>query len=232
MADLNFPTNPQIGDTWSIGNRTWIWNGYRWQIQTSIISLDPFTASRAIFTTSTVATTTSTGALQVRGGVGIGGNILVGSGAISRGLTNVNAFSSGNFAAAGDAQSGLYILRRTSNSITPSELTTTGVAGDGLNQIVLPNNSTYSFRILVTARATTSQNEGGWEFYGVVNRNASASSIAIKVVNKTKIWSSVSGYDVNVGVNVTYGALQVLVNAADSNPVRFVARVETVEITV
>lgn len=84
---------------------------------------------------------------------------------------------------------------------------------------------------MITARATTTNDEGAWEFSGAVTRNASAGTIAIKVANKTKIWSSIAGYDVNLGVDVTYGALQILANGADSNPVRFVARAETVEVT-
>ena len=84
---------------------------------------------------------------------------------------------------------------------------------------------------MITARATTTNDEGAWEFSGAVTRNASAGTIAIKVSNKTKIWSSIAGYDVNLGVDVTYGALQILATGADSNPVRFVARAETVEVT-
>jgi hypothetical protein len=231
MADLNFPLDPQLGDTYTIGNRTWVWNGYGWQIQTSITSLDPFTAKRIIVTTSTFATNTVSGGLQVVGGVGIGGNLVVGSGAITRGVINANAYATGSFAAAGDAQAGTYILRKLINSTTPTALTTDNLTAGAQNQIILPNNSSYTFRIMITARATTTNDEGAWEFSGAVTRNASAGTIAIKVSNKTKIWSSIAGYDVNLGVDVTYGALQILATGADSNPVRFVARAETVEVT-
>ena len=65
MADLNFPSNPNVGDTYNIGTRTWVWNGNAWQIQSAITSLDPFTAKRVIVTTSTNATSTATGGLVV-----------------------------------------------------------------------------------------------------------------------------------------------------------------------
>ena len=32
MAILNFPTNPALNDTYSFGGKTWIWNGYGWQL--------------------------------------------------------------------------------------------------------------------------------------------------------------------------------------------------------
>jgi hypothetical protein len=61
MADLNFPSNPNTGDTYTLGNRTWIWNGYGWQIKSSVTSFDPFTANRVIVTTSTNSTGTDSG---------------------------------------------------------------------------------------------------------------------------------------------------------------------------
>jgi hypothetical protein len=231
MADLNFPSNPNVGDTFTIGTRTWVWNGYGWQIQSAITSLDPFTAVRGIFTTSTVAVSTSTGGLQVRGGVGIGGNIVVGRSAITRSITNANMYSSGSFAADGDAQVGFYILRRQVAAAIPTALTTDGGVAGTSNQIIMPNDSAYAFKILVTAKATTSNNEGAWEFNGIISKASGTGSTTIKVVNKTKIWSSNAAYDVNVVADIVYGGLQVVANAADSNPVRFVAKVETVEIT-
>lgn len=230
MADLNFPSNPQVGDTYTIGTRTWVWNGYGWQIQSSITSLDPFTAVRGIFTTSTVAVTTASGALQVRGGVGIGGNIVQGSGATTRNKT-ANIYANGVFDVEGDAQVGFYILRKEISSASATALTLDGFGATVNNQIILPANSAFSFKILVTAKATTTNNEGAWEFNGVISRGLGTGSVSVKVVNKTKIWSSVSGYDVNVIADTVYGGLQIVANGADTNPVRFLAKVETVEIT-
>lgn len=75
MADLNFPTNPNVGDTYSIGSRTWVWNGTAWQLQSGVISTNPFTVVSAQITTSTNSTGTSSGALIVNGGAGFNGDI-------------------------------------------------------------------------------------------------------------------------------------------------------------
>lgn len=73
MADLNFPSNPQVGDTYSIGTRTWTWNGSGWQLQSGIVSTNPFIVVSAQVTTTTNSTSTNSGALIVEGGGGFGG---------------------------------------------------------------------------------------------------------------------------------------------------------------
>jgi fibronectin-binding autotransporter adhesin len=75
MADLNFPQNPAPGDTYSIGSRTWIWNGSGWALQSGIVSTNPFIVVSAQITTTTNSTSTTSGALVVAGGGGFGGNV-------------------------------------------------------------------------------------------------------------------------------------------------------------
>lgn len=81
MSELNFPTNPNIGDTWTIGTITWEWNGIAWvkpAVQpTSVIANLTVTNSISI-TTTTNSTSTLTGALTVAGGVGIQRDVWVG----------------------------------------------------------------------------------------------------------------------------------------------------------
>ena len=72
MPSLTFPSNPLVGDIYTLGTRSWRWNGTAWQLQSSVQSLDPFTVVRAIVTTSTNSISTDTGGLIVYGGVGVG----------------------------------------------------------------------------------------------------------------------------------------------------------------
>jgi hypothetical protein len=72
MPSLTFPSNPLVGDIYTLGTRAWRWNGTAWQLQSSVQSLDPFTVIRGIVTTSTNSTSTSSGGLIVYGGVGVG----------------------------------------------------------------------------------------------------------------------------------------------------------------
>jgi hypothetical protein len=99
MADLNFPQNPNPGDTWSIGTRTWVWNGSGWQLQSNVTSLNPFTAVTAVITSGTNSTSTNTGALQVSGGVGIGRDLWVGGvihGTVSGSITTATNIAGGS----------------------------------------------------------------------------------------------------------------------------------------
>jgi len=77
---LGFPTNPNLGDTYVLGTRTYVWNGTAWAIQTQNASVvTVITATIAIITTSTQSTSTNTGGLIVTGGVGVGGSINAGN---------------------------------------------------------------------------------------------------------------------------------------------------------
>jgi hypothetical protein len=96
MADLNFPQNPQVGDTYTIGTRTWVWNGSGWALQSGIISTNPFIVVSAQITTATNSTSTNSGALVVTGGAGFGGDIWA-KDIYSNGSQVVTTASIGNF---------------------------------------------------------------------------------------------------------------------------------------
>jgi hypothetical protein len=70
---LNFPPNPSIGDTHVVGSKTYRWSGSAWLV---IAVSQTFTSITV--TTSTNATSTNSGALQIYGGVGIGGDLWLG----------------------------------------------------------------------------------------------------------------------------------------------------------
>ena len=204
---------------------------------------------------SATSTGTSTGALIVQGGVGIGGNttvgrnltaggtinvtstatlgdnLLLGSGAVTRNVHGSQFISNGSFAIPGDAQAGIYLIRMVTDKDVPTSLTLDGISISTVNQISLPNQSTYNFKIYVIARSISSDDEAGWEFNGVISRYANPGSTSIKVVNKTKLWSSNALWDCNVVADTVNGALQVLGTGDNIHTIRFVGKVETVEVT-
>lgn len=96
MADLNFPTNPTLGQEFSIGSRTWVWNGTAWQLQSGIVSTNPFIVVSAQVTTSTQSTSTNSGALIVAGGIGAGGNVNVGGNLTASNITATNNLTVGD----------------------------------------------------------------------------------------------------------------------------------------
>lgn len=82
MATI-FPQNPTTGDKYTIGTTTYQWTGSAWikisqSTQLQNLTLVNLTATQTIVVLGeNSATSTSTGALQVRGGVGIGGALYV-----------------------------------------------------------------------------------------------------------------------------------------------------------
>ena len=182
------------------------------------------------FSSTQTAINTGSASVVVAGGLAVGRNIIAGVGAVTRGIIDANVIANGSFAAAGDAQAGLYVLRRLSTSVTPIVLTVNNSAASTDNQVILPDNSSYMFKIFVTAKSTTSNDEGAWEFNGSISRYAGANTTVIRVVNKTKIWAS-QAYDVNIIADTVNGGLSVQAVGTAGGSVRFVAKVETVEVT-
>ena len=79
MSILNFPTNPSIGQRYTIGKNTWEWNGAAWiKIENLDKLFNLVTATNVFISSSTVSVSTTTGALVVTGGVGIGGDLYIG----------------------------------------------------------------------------------------------------------------------------------------------------------
>jgi len=96
MALLDFPLNPQTGETYSLGTRTWYWDGTAWTLKTSVQQLDPFTVVKLIVSTSTNSTSSSNGAAIISGGIGIGQDIQVGGSIYTVGQVVVNNTSNGS----------------------------------------------------------------------------------------------------------------------------------------
>ena len=179
-----------------------------------------------------VTTGTTNGALVVSGDASFAGkNLIVGSGAATRNIVGAKIYSNGVFASQGDAQAGLYILRRQVTGVSYNNLTTDNSAPSSTNQVIMPDNSSYSFSILVTGKSTTSNDEGAWQFNGVISRYNGAGTTVLRVVNKTKIWSSISQWDCIVTGDSSLGGLIVQVKGDGANTIRFVAKVETSEVT-
>jgi len=94
MADLNFPSNPSPGDTFTVGSKTYVWNSYAWIVASSTVTASGITSTGTVnITGGTTASSTVTGDLVVSGGVGIGGDLYIGGTLFSAGspvLTTAN----------------------------------------------------------------------------------------------------------------------------------------------
>ena len=137
MPILNFPPNPNPGDTWVIGTKTYVWSGTAWLVQSSTVNGTTGTVT-TLYVTSTANISTSsftnTGALIVNGGASIGKDIYVG------GLIYAN---------------GSLILTTASFNNTPSDGTDIQIVDLGGGILEFNNVSTFQS---VTSRGNSTTN--------------------------------------------------------------------------
>ena len=156
--------------------------------------------------------------------------ISVGSGATSRSVS-MNAQASGNISAAGDAQSRTGVLRCQTTNNTQTTMTFDGSSAGSTNQVILPNDSTCTFTVLITARNTGANDDSaGWKIEGVIDRNATAGTTAlVGSVIVTTIGSD-SSWSVDAVADTTNGGLSVKVTGENSKTINWVGLITTVEV--
>lgn len=133
------------------------------------------------------------------------------------------AYASGAFAAAGDAQTSIYVLRNSTSTSTPTILSLDG--GSDPEYLTIPNNTVWTFDILIAGRSSGG-NVGSFHIVGAVKNNSG--TVTIPAFTKDVIYRDVSTWDTTVSINS--GALSISVTG-DNTSVRWVATVRAVEIT-
>ena len=139
------------------------------------------------------------------------------------------AFANGSFATAGDAQRGLYVARNITTDATLTELFLDGSA----IQLVMPNNSVFTFDILVAARRTDATGGGAaYRFVGVARKDTTSGSVTfIGTPSKTVIGETNTAWDAAVSADTTSGSFRVRVTGEAAKTIRWVATIQTTEVT-
>jgi len=141
--------------------------------------------------------------------------------------------ASGRFLTNGDAQTGRYLLRGVSTDGTQdgTELLVDGNGGSV--RLTLIDNSTWTFKITVTAhRKDLDDTRAGYTAAGVIYRTSGAINTFIQgSVNKVVLAESHPALDINIDADTANGSLRVRVTGQLGKQIRWVALVETVEIT-
>lgn len=139
--------------------------------------------------------------------------------------------ASGRFASSGDAQTGRYLLRTNTINNIPTTMFVDGTAG--AVTITMPDNSTWTFRITITGHRTdVNDGHAGYEFKGVIYRDSGVASTAIQgKTSKTVFAESNTPWDANVFADTVNGGFTVTVTGQTGKIIRWLALVETVEIT-
>jgi hypothetical protein len=144
---------------------------------------------------------------------------------------NNNAFGTGTV---GGIQTGLLVLGRQTTDATATVLCSDTNAASGTNQVILPNNSAYYFKGSCIANVTGAANGAAWSFEGAIMRGANAAStvlIGTPVLNRIAVSSGASLWVVALTADTTNGGLAVTVTGVASTTIRWVAKLETTEVT-
>lgn len=134
------------------------------------------------------------------------------------------AYANGRFAADGDAQTSVFLLRGTTNSSTPTRLGLNGWS----TGLPLPIGATWVFDILVTAR-NDFQYSAGYRITGVVE-NVSGTTSFVGTPNITVLGEDISSWSASPYLDDTDDTLSVQVEGSSGNIIRWVAVVRTAEV--
>jgi len=135
------------------------------------------------------------------------------------------AYASGSFAATGDAQASLYVLRRTSTGTAYTELF---LDGSG-QRITIPDNRAMAFEILVVGHDNTDNQAAGYRFWGII-KNVGGTVSFVESVDKDQKKDDDDSWDARVQADDTNDAL-VIEARGNNETVRWVATVRTSEVS-
>jgi len=140
------------------------------------------------------------------------------------------AFANGIFSTFGDCQYERYVQRRSTTNATQTELSNDGAAPGATTRIQIVSDTTYTFRILVTARRTDADNESaGYKIEGVIDNNAGTTAF-VGTPTVTAIAEDTAAWDVVVEADNTNDALVIKVTGEASKTIRWGAVVELMKV--
>jgi hypothetical protein len=134
----------------------------------------------------------------------------------------------------GCTQSTLLLLARQTTDATATVLASDNNAASSTNQVILPNNSAYSFSGEVIAGVTGAGDTARWTIDGAIKRGANAASTAMvgtATVTMTHNDAGAATWVVAVTADTTNGGIAVTVTGAASTTIRWVCKINTTEMT-
>ena len=158
-------------------------------------------------------------------------SVAIGRDADTSGIKGKYAFACSDFSAAGDAQTGTYVLRSDTTDATAEALTTNKTTASTDNQIILPNNSAHAFHGTIVARqqAAGGTASAAWKVEGLIRREGSAGTTVL-VNSATTVLDNTPSWGMALSADTTNGGLKIEVTGAASTNIRWVATIHTSEV--
>ena len=165
------------------------------------------------------------------------GSVALGILTTTRGIVGNLCFSGCDGAVAfsiGASQASILTLGRQTTDATATVLTSNTAAAATTNQVILPNNSAYYFKGSVIANVTGAANGAAWSIEGAIMRGANAASTVLidtPSVNRVACSAGATAWVVAVTADTTNGGIRVTVTGVGATTIRWVAKLETTEVT-
>ena len=140
------------------------------------------------------------------------------------------ARASGQFAAQGDAQGGQFILRENTTDATPSVMATNQYTAGSTNQIIAATDTCITFHGTVVAMQNGAQAHAGWEIKGMLVNDGGTTTLALGNVSDMAA-TNASSWAVALSADNTNNALKVQVTGEAAHNIRWVANIQTSEVT-
>jgi len=129
-------------------------------------------------------------------------------------------------------QSSSFRLKVDTTDATPSVLRTNTSTASITNQVILPNNSAYAFHGTIVARQQASAGTAcaAWKIEGLIRREGSAGTTVL-VNSATTILDNTPAWGMTLSADTTNGGLKIEVTGAAATNIRWVATINTSEVT-
>jgi len=153
--------------------------------------------------------------------------------ASDKGVQNRWAFGLVSAPILGGAQGGLFVKYVQTTNATPAVLkSNSGATASTNNQVILSNNSAYAFHGIIVARQQAEQGtaSAAWKIEGLIRREGSAGTTVL-VSSTTTVLDNTPAWGMALSADTTNGGLKIEVTGATATNIRFVATINTSEVT-
>ena len=142
------------------------------------------------------------------------------------------AYAPSRFSIKGDAQRGLFVLRCDTTDATAEALRTNSFSANSTNQVILPNNSAFAFSGTIVARQQASAGTAcaAWKIEGLIRREGSAGTTVL-VNSATTVLDNTPAWGMALTADTSNGGLAITVTGAASTNIRWLATINTSELT-
>lgn len=158
---------------------------------------------------------------------GSSNSIAIGDQSLTRIVGAINQ-ANGRFASQGDAQVGRYLLRSHTINATPTELFLNGTAGG--ERLTITDDTTWTFTVTIVGHQQDGNGHAGFRVKGVFYKVGAVNTFILGATTKEVI-ATQAGWDVSVTADSTNSALKITATGEAGKIIRWMAIVETVEVT-